>query len=582
MRQLAVLLRYFRPYRREFLVGLALVVVSNLLTTVGPRFLQQGIDALTRGAPFAEVRRALLLMAGVALAGGIARYGMRELLNGASRRVETDLRRDLFAHFTRLHAAFFERYPTGDLMARATNDLLRVRMVAGPAIMYLTDTATRTAMVLPMMAAIDARLTVLALVPVTGLPLAMIVLGRRIHHRSLAIQEHFGTITSFVHEHLSGVRVVRAYRQEAAETRHFLVLNEEYVARNLALARLQGVFHSLLALFGGLGSAVLLFVGGRLVMQGQVSIGAFVAFGVYLVTLVWPMIALGWAVNLVQRGAAAMTRINQLFAERPAIASPPRPRPLAPATARSLAFEGVWFRYPGAEERGWVLKDVSFTVPAGSSLAIVGATGAGKSTIADLIVRIYDPDRGRILLDGIDIRELDLAELRRAIGFVAQETFLFSETVRDNILLGAPDDGRLERAAGVAHLTEALSSLPQGWDTLLGERGVNLSGGQKQRTALARALAQDPQVFVLDDSLSAVDAQTEARILDGLRRALEARTTVIISHRLTAVREADAVIVLEHGAIIERGTPAELAATQGRYWELLRRQQMEEELEEVG
>ena len=343
MGELKILVPYFRPYRREFLTGLALVVVSNVFTTIGPRFLKTGIDALTRGAPFAEVRQAGLMLLAVAIAGGIARFGMRQLLNGASRRVETDLRRDLFAHLERMPAAFFGRYTIGDLMARATNDLLAVRMIAGPALMYLVDTFTRTLLLLPAMAAISPRLTALALLPVAGLPFAMIFLGNRIHYRSLAIQEYFGTVTAFVHEHLSGVRVVRAYRQEAAETRQFLRLNEEYVTRNMALARLQGVFNSLLTFLGGLGMAVVLYVGGQEVIAGKVSVGAFVAFGVYLGTLVWPMIALGWAVNLVQRGTAALKRIRALLAEEPAIRSPAVPRILPPLSGRGrlLEFEDV-------------------------------------------------------------------------------------------------------------------------------------------------------------------------------------------------------------------------------------------------
>jgi ATP-binding cassette subfamily B multidrug efflux pump len=314
-----------------------------------------------------------------------------------------------------------------------------------------------------------------------------------------------------------------------------------------------------------------------------VSVGEFVAFGVYLAMLVWPMIALGWAVNLVQRGAASMGRINELFREQPAISGPVDPVSLPPAAgARGLEFRSVWFSYPGARERGWVLQDISFKAEAGSSLAIVGPTGAGKSTLVDLIIRTYDPDRGSVLIDGVDIRRLSLKELRQAVGFVPQETFLFGETLRRNILLGAPDDGRLERVSQVAQLTEALPALPDGYDTMLGERGINLSGGQKQRAAIARALAQDPPLFVLDDALSAVDTNTEARILAGLRDALAGRTSIIVSHRLVAVRDADLILVLDGGRIVERGTHAELLAAGGRYWELLRRQQIEEELEEAG
>jgi ATP-binding cassette subfamily B protein len=321
------------------------------------------------------------------------------------------------------------------------------------------------------------------------------------------------------------------------------------------------LFFPLLTLMGGLSAVAVLYVGGRLIMSGAVTVGEFVAFGVYLAMLVWPMIALGWAVNLVQRGAASMARINQLFAEPPAIGSPATPAALPPARGgRTVEFDGVWFRYPGVE-RGWVLENVSFRVEAGRSLAIVGPTGSGKSTLVDLIVRAHDPTRGAVRLDGVDIRQLDLATLRQAVGFVPQETFLFGETLRENVLLGAP-------------------SLPNGFDTLLGERGINLSGGQKQRTAIARALAQDPPVFVLDDALSAVDAHTEARILAALRGALTGRTSLIVSHRLAAVRDADWILVLDEGRIVEQGVHADLIGRGGRYWELLRRQQLEEELEE--
>jgi ATP-binding cassette, subfamily B, multidrug efflux pump len=582
MRELRTLLPYLRSHRRTLWAGLLLVVISNFFNTLGPRFLQHGIDALHQGAPFAAVRTAVLLLVGVALAGGIARYGMRQLLNSASRRVEYDVRNALYREIQQMSAEFYDRYPLGDVMARTTNDLGNVRMVAGPALMYLVDTVVRAALVIPMMVHISPGLSGIALLPLISLPLVMTVVGRVIHHRSEAITEQFSTITTHVHENLSGVRIVRAYRQERAEEARFHGLNEEYASRNLSLARVQGLFHPLLALLGGAGAVAVLYFGGRLVMAGTVTVGQFVAFGIYLVTLVWPMIALGWVVNLVQRGAASMGRINRLFEERPAITEPVDPVALPPATgARSLSFEHVWFQYPNARDRGWVLEDVSFELPPGQSLAIVGATGAGKTTLADLIVRAYDPDRGRVLIDGVDIRTLRLTDLRHAVGFVPQETFLFSETLRENVLLGAPDDGRLERAAETAQLTEALPSLPFGYDTMLGERGINLSGGQKQRAAIARALAQDPPVFVLDDALSAVDAQTEARILGALRGALEGRTSVTISHRLAAVRDADLILVLDGGRIVERGTHRELIMAAGRYWELLRRQQLEEELEVV-
>ncbi|MFI5236118.1 MAG: ABC transporter ATP-binding protein, partial [Gemmatimonadales bacterium] len=503
-------------------------------------------------------------------------------LNSVSRRVENDLRNALFAHLERQPAAFYDRHPTGDLMARATNDLLNVRMVAGPALMYLVDTLARTFLVLPAMLQISPHLTGLALLPLIGLPFGMIFFGRAIHARTEAIQAHFSTLTSHVLENLAGVRIVRAYRQEEAEEAEFTRLSAEYVRRNMALVRAYGAFQPVLMMLGGAGAVIVLLVGGNEVMTHQVTLGAFVAFGVYLTMLVWPMIALGWVVNLVQRGAASMGRINVILAEAPTITSPEHPASLPRAAgARSLTFEQVWFKYPGAEDRGFVLEDISFHLAAGESLAVVGATGAGKSTLVDLIARTYDPDRGRILIDGVDIRTLSLDELRGAVSHVPQETFLFSETLRENVLFGAPDDGRLERSAEAAQLTEALPALPDGYDTLLGERGVNLSGGQKQRTAIARALAKDAPVFLLDDALSAVDASTEARILTALRSALIGKTTVVVSHRLAAVRDANHIVVLERGRVVETGRHPDLMKREGRYWELVRRQELEGELQEV-
>jgi len=583
MTHLRRLLPYTRRYWPVFAGGLACVVVSNFFRSVAPQYLQQGIDALSNGGTRADVARAIEFMLGLGVGSGLARFGMRQLLNGVSRSVETDLRDRLFQHLERLSAEFYDRYTTGDIMARATNDLLAVRMVAGPGVMYLSDTVVGAAFMLPFMAHMNLQLTAISLAPLVALPLGMVTFGRAIHRRTLRIQAAFSDLTAAVHENLSGARIVRAYRQEAAEIQRFQTINSEYAARNLALARVSGAFHPLLALLGGMGAVAVILFGGRLVIQGTLTAGQFVSFGVYLVMLVWPMIALGWVINLVQRGEASMGRINALFDEQPAIRQPEAPRPLPPATgSRALRFEGVWFRYPNAHDRGWVLQDLSFEIPAGGSLGVVGATGAGKSSLAELIVRSYDPDQGRVTIDGVDLRELSFDDLRKAVGLVPQETFLFSETLRDNILLGAPDDGRLPRVVETAQLASALPDLPHGLETMLGERGINLSGGQKQRAAIARALAQDPPIFVLDDALSAVDAETELRILRGLRAALAARTRVIISHRLSAVRDADRIVVLERGRMVETGTHETLMAARGRYWELLRRQEAEEELTGSG
>ena len=595
MHSLRALLPYYRPYRGRLAAGLLMVAVANVFTMVTPDFLRRGVDAL--GQPGAG-RVLLLVAAGIvvaALVSGAARFGMRQYLNAVSRWMEYDLRNTLFRHLTLLQPSYYHRTPTGDIMARATNDLAAVRMAAGPAVMYLTDTLTRAVMAVPLMVRIDWRLTLLGLIPLLGMPTVMVLLGRTIHRRFESVQEHFGTLTTQAHENLSGVRVVRAYRQEEAETRKFAGLSLEYLRRNMRLARTYGALFPLITLFCGAGGVLTLWFGSVLVVRGTVTLGEYIAFTTYLVLLVWPMIAFGWVINLFQRGAASMDRIRQILSEVPTIASPPpsAARALPPRRAgggRSVEFQGVSFRYPtprpGAEgpagDRGWALSDVSFTAPAGSWVAVVGATGAGKSTLVELIPRLADPNEGRILLDGVELRELPLETLRGAVGFVTQETFLFSQTIGENISLGELDAACTEAAARIAQLHDTVADFPAGYETMLGERGINLSGGQKQRAALARALARRPEVVVLDDALSAVDTDTEAAILRELKRALVGVTTLVVSHRITAVRDADLIVVLERGRIVETGTHDDLFERRGRYWQLLRRQQLEESLEKTG
>ncbi len=590
MKSLRALLPYFRPYLGRMAAGLSLVVLANVFTLAAPGFLRRGVDAL--GHPGAS--HVLLVMSaavvGVALVSGAARYGMRQLLNAVSRWMEYDLRNALFRHLATLQPSFYHRTPTGDIMARATNDLSAVRMAAGPAVMYLTDTVSRAVMAIPLMVRIDWRLTALGLFPLLGMPTVMIFLGRTIHRRFEAVQEHFATLTTQAHENLSGVRVVRAYRQEATETRRFAGLNLEYLRRNMRLAQTFGALFPLITFCGGAGGVLTLWFGSLLVVRGTVTLGEYIAFTTYLVLLVWPMIAFGWVVNIFQRGAASMDRIQQLMNERPSIASPDAPRELPAARGgRGLEFRGVSFRYPVPRpadaahgDRGWALEDVSFAVPSGSWVAIVGATGAGKSTLVELVPRLADPDRGEILLDGVPLRELSLVALRRAVGFVPQETFLFSQTIEENIALGELDHAAAVAAARVAQLHETVEAFPGGYGTMLGERGINLSGGQKQRAALARALARRPQVVVLDDALSAVDTDTEAAILRELKRTLTGVTTLVVSHRITAIRDADLIVVLERGRIVETGRHEDLFERRGRYWQLLRRQQLEESLEKAG
>ncbi len=602
---LRALLPYYRPYRRTLAGGLALVLVGNVFTLAIPDFLRRGIDAIGRGAPLRTIAWLGAAIVGAAILGGAARFGMRQLINGLSRWIEYDIRNTLFRHLETLEQAFFHRMPTGEIMARATNDLAAVRMAAGPAIMYLTETVSRVLVAVPLMAAIDPRLTALGLAPLALMPVAMVGLGRTIHRRFEAVQEHFGTMTTHAHEALSGVRVVRAYRQEAAQTARFAALNAEYVRRNVRLARAFGLLFPTVTFLGGLGGVLALWFGSDLVIRGQVTLGDYVAFTTYLVILVWPMIALGWVINLFQRAAASMTRIQRILDQKPAVADPAAPRALPAATGgRRVEFRDVWYRYPagaagggqlsadGAEpsaishqpsaDRGWVLEGVTFTAEPGQWIAVVGATGAGKTTVAELVPRLMDPDRGEVLVDGIPTRELRLDALRHAIGFVPQETFLFSQSIGENVAMGADDPAAVVAAARVAQLHGMVEAFPQGYDTVLGERGINLSGGQKQRTAIARALARDPDVVILDDALSAVDTHTEAEILKGLKREVAGRTAFVISHRITAIRDADLIVVLDRGRVAESGKHDELFARRGVYWRLLRRQQLEEEVEAVG
>jgi ATP-binding cassette subfamily B multidrug efflux pump len=583
MRALRRLLPYYRPYRWQVALGLAFVVISSAFASVTPWLLRAALDGIRAGAPGRRIWTLAAAMVGLALVAGVLRYGMRELINGLSRRIEYDLRNDLFAHLMALDASYFSRTRTGEVMARLTNDLSAVRQAVGPAIMYLTNTVAGGLFALYFMLRIDGRLTLLALLPMVVLPVVTVWLGRAIHTRFEAVQEHFGTMTTRAQENLAGARVVRAYRQEAAELDRFTALNEEYLRRNMQLVRLYGVMNPAFGLLAGLGAVTVLGVGGTLAVRGTISVGAFVAFGLYLGMLTWPLIALGWVVNLFQRGAASMARLLEILDRPRGVDDPPAPVHLAPAGAgRSVEFRGVGFHYPPPADAHprWVLRDISFSVPAGATFAVVGATGSGKSALLELLARVYDPQEGEVLVDGVPIKALTLAQLRREIGFVPQESLLFSETIRANLTYGSDDGAAAEWAASIAQLDATIERFPGGYDTLLGERGINLSGGQKQRAALARALARRPSIVVLDDALSAVDTHTEADILRGLRDALRGRTAIIASHRISAVRDASWIIVLDEGRIVEQGKHADLIAAGGRYWTLLRRQQLEDAIED--
>jgi ATP-binding cassette subfamily B protein len=551
-------------------------VIGNVFTIAGPFLLKLAIDGITVSLSREVILTYALLIVAAAVLSGITRFGMRQLLNSISRNIETDLRNDLFRHLLRLPPEFYDRWRTGDLMSRATNDVLAVRQVAGPAIMYLVNTTAVSVFALALMMWISPTLTAIAMIPMVLIPVAVVWFGSRIHSRFERIQAQFSELNSFAQENLSGIRIVQAYAREDDQVRRFGIRSTEYMERNLDLARIWGAFFPALRFLGGLGAVIVLWLGGREVIAGHITLGEFVAFGFYLTLLMWPMIAVGWVTNLFQRGAASMGRINALLATEPAIddAAETIDSPITGA----IEFRNVWFRYPETER--WVLEDVSFMIEPGETVAVVGATAGGKSTIVRLMARLYDVTRGEILIDGIDVRNRRLESLRSAIATVPQEPFLFSDTLRENLILDDTEsDDRLARAIDVAQLRTTLDEIPSGLDTLLGERGINLSGGQKQRATIARALHRDSPILILDDSLSAVDTVTEEAILEGLRAFMEGRTSIIVSHRVSAVAGADKILVLDEGHIVETGKHAELLAAGGVYARLLERQLLTEELQ---
>jgi ATP-binding cassette subfamily B protein len=614
------LLRYVRPYRTAFAIGLLCVLLTQGVALTGPLVLQAAIDDLATGV----TERKLVLYAGILLGVGLVRgyfqFLMRQVLIGASRKIEYDVRNDFFAHLQTLPRAFFQTHRTGDLMSRATNDLNAVRMMVGPSVMYAANTVLVFVVALALMVAIDARLTVWALVPLPFVSLSVKFFGSAIHRRFERIQAQLSEMSAVAQEALSGVRVVRAYRQEETEMDRFRQANLEYLRRNRRLIVLQGFFFPSMSFFLGVSAMLVLWLGSRDVMAGRLTLGEFVAFNAYLTMLAWPMIAFGWVTNMLQRGMASWKRMLEVLDTRAAIADEPSAAAPAAPISGEIEIRDLSFSFGAGPP---VLSDVSARVPAGSTVAIVGPTGSGKSTLIQLLARVYDPPQGTIFIDGIDVRDLPLGVLRGAIGLVPQEPFLFTDTVADNVAFGldarlaealpAPKDGSagavvrgvagagvsgggrvpdgppaeeedagrmqtIVHAASVARLDKDVRDFPQGYATRVGERGVTLSGGQKQRTAIARAVATDPPILILDDALSAVDTYTEAEILGRLREAMAERTAIVVAHRISTVKDADHILVLDAGRVVERGTHDELVGREGVYAAMHRRQLLEEEL----
>ena len=597
MRPLLRLRPYLARYRSTLLWGLVTVVLSNLFNVALPLFVGRAIDELKAGLQSGSLDKSgvltyALLVVGFSLIAGIFTFLTRQTIIVVSRHVEFDIRNDFLAHIQKLPLAYFQNTPTGELMALATNDISAVRNALGPGIMYPTDTMMTFTMVLSVMLWADWQLTLLALIPLPFVSVAVYYLGKLVHRKFEERQAQYSALTTRAQENLSGIRVIKTYVREEYETARFRQMSWDYLKKNLVLARVQSIMWPLMFLLIGFSLVITLYYGGTSVMGGRLSIGTLTAFFGYQVMLIWPMIAFGWVINQLQQGAASMARLTRTMDTEPEIRETAATDRTITKLAGTIEFRNVTFRHRGAAEPA--LKDISLTIPAGRTLAVVGYTGSGKSTLVNLIPRMYDVTEGELLIDGVDVRKIPLGVLRGSIGYVPQETFLFSETIAENIAYGAPGanggdgDGAygaaeadIMEAAEIARIARDVADFPKGYATMLGERGITLSGGQKQRTSIARAVMRKPAILILDDALSAVDTYTEEGILSRLRGVMKGRTSIIISHRISTVKDADAIIVLDGGRIRERGTHDELVALGGIYAELHRKQLLEEELEQL-
>ena len=573
---------YLWRYWRRYLLGAFCLFGTATLVMWIPWWIREGVRIIEHGGPVGDVSFYVLLIIVAAVAQGIIRTYSRSLIFNAGRDVEYDLRNDLFAHLQKLPIAYYHSQRTGDLMSRVINDISAVRVLLGPGILNLVNAPLYYLYAVVLMLSMDVRMTLAAVLPYPLLIWAVRNFRGKILNASLKVQQQMSELSSHVQENLSGMHVVKAYTQEENQTRQFVGLNQDYQEKNMILANLRGVIGPFMQGISGLTILIVIWYGGVRVIDGDLLVADIVAFIAYLNILAWPTAAFGWMLSLVQRGRASMERLEEIFKVAPEIASPPAPLPLK-FSEGGIEFRDVCFVHDRKANGQAGLKEINFTLPRGRTLAIVGRTGAGKSTLAQLLPRLYDATSGEIRIGGRDIRTLSLSELRRTLGYVPQDPFLFSTSLRRNLCFGRDhvSDEEVENAIRLARLDRDLEIFPQGMDTIVGERGITLSGGQKQRATLARALLLNSSVLILDDCLSSVDAQTEDEILKGLRFILKEKTCVIISHRISAVKEADEILVLEDGQIIERGNHQELLQQGGLYADLYRQQQLSEELDHI-